>query len=86
MPIVLLTCVVGSKIQCLLLALILSLIGGSFGYGLSLILRMELTLPGFILCPPPQYNPIITFHGLASSIAGIAYSIGLFILMKCIKE
>ena len=25
---------------------------------------MELTLPGFILCPPPQYNPIITFHGL----------------------
>ena len=46
------------------LYILYGLIGGSFGYGLSLILRIELTLPGFILCPPPQYNPIITFHGL----------------------
>ena len=46
------------------LHILYGLIGGSFGYGLSLILRIELTLPGFILCSPPQYNPIITFHGL----------------------
>ena len=46
------------------LHILYGLIGGSFGYGLPLILRIELTSPGFILCPPPQYNPIITFHGL----------------------
>jgi len=40
------------------------LIGGSFGYGLSLILRIELALPGFILCSSLQYYSIITFHGL----------------------
>jgi cytochrome c oxidase subunit 1 len=40
------------------------LIGGSFGYGLSLILRIELALPGFIVCSSLQYNSIITFHGL----------------------
>ena len=40
------------------------LIGGSIGYGLSSILRLELTLPGFILCPSLQYNPNLTFHGI----------------------
>ena len=32
------------------------LIGGSIGFGLSIILRLELALPGFILCSPLQYN------------------------------
>ena len=40
------------------------LIGGSIGFGLSIILRLELALPGFILCPPLQYNSNITFHGI----------------------
>ena len=40
------------------------LIGGSFGYGLSLILRLELALPGFSICSALQYNSNITFHGL----------------------
>ena len=40
------------------------LIGGSIGFGLSIILRLELALPGFILCPPLQYNCNITFHGI----------------------
>ena len=46
------------------LHILYGLIGGSFGYGLSLILRIELTSPGFLICSSPQYNPIITFHGL----------------------
>ena len=40
------------------------LIGGSIGFGLPIILRLELALPGFILCSSLQYNPNITFHGL----------------------
>jgi len=40
------------------------LIGGSIGFGLSLILRLELALPGFIISSSLQYNPCITFHGI----------------------
>jgi cytochrome c oxidase subunit 1 len=40
------------------------LIGGSIGFGLSIILRLELVLPGFILCSSLQYYSIITFHGI----------------------
>ena len=40
------------------------LIGGSIGFGLPIILRLELALPGFIPCPPLQYNSNITFHGI----------------------
>jgi heme/copper-type cytochrome/quinol oxidase subunit 1 len=47
-----------------ILYIVYGLIGGSFGYGLSLILRIELALPGFILCSSLQYYSIITFHGL----------------------
>ena len=42
----------------------LGLIGGSIGFGLSIILWLELVLPGFILCSSLQYNSIITFHGI----------------------
>jgi cytochrome c oxidase subunit 1 len=42
----------------------LGIIGGSIGFGLSIILRLELVLPGFILCSSLQYNSIITFHGI----------------------
>jgi len=47
-----------------LLYILYGLIGGSIGYSLSIILRMELALPGFILSSSLQYNSIITFHGL----------------------
>ena len=40
------------------------LIGGSIGFGLPIILRLELALPGFILCSFLQYNSNITFHGI----------------------
>ena len=40
------------------------LIGGSIGFGLSIILRLELALPGFIICSSLQYNSNITFHGI----------------------
>ena len=40
------------------------LIGGSIGFGLSIILRLELALPGFIPCSSLQYNANITFHGI----------------------
>jgi len=40
------------------------LIGGSIGFGLSIILRLELVLPGFILSSSFQYNSNITFHGI----------------------
>ena len=33
-------------------------------YGISIILRLELALPGFILCSSLQYNSNITFHGI----------------------
>jgi len=40
--------------------IITGLIGGSIGFGLSIILRLELALPGFILCSSLQYNSNIT--------------------------
>ena len=40
------------------------LIGGSIGLSLSLILRLELALPGFLICSSIQYNSCITFHGI----------------------
>ena len=40
------------------------LIGGSFGFGMSIILRIELALPGFLICSSLQYNSSITFHGI----------------------
>jgi len=42
----------------------LGLIGGVIGFTLSLVLRLELALPGFIICSSLQYNSIITFHGV----------------------
>lgn len=44
--------------------LCIGLIGGIIGYSLSVILRIELSLPGFIINSSLQYNSIITFHGL----------------------
>ena len=40
------------------------LIGGSIGIGMSIIIRLALSLPGFILLPSMQYNSCITFHGI----------------------
>ena len=39
-------------------------IGGSFGFGLPITIRLELGLPGLIIRPSVQYNPMITFHGI----------------------
>jgi hypothetical protein len=44
--------------------IISGLIGGAIGFTLSLILRLELALPGFIICSSLQYNSCITFHGI----------------------
>lgn len=44
--------------------IILGRIGGSFGFGLSIIIRLELSLPGLIICSSVQYNSMITFHGI----------------------
>ncbi|MCP4062960.1 MAG: hypothetical protein GY740_06770 [Gammaproteobacteria bacterium] len=44
--------------------IITGLIGGSIGFGLPIIIRLELALPGFILCSSLQYNPNISFHGI----------------------
>ena len=39
-------------------------IGGIIGFTLSFIVRLELSLPGFIICSSLQYNSTITFHGI----------------------
>jgi heme/copper-type cytochrome/quinol oxidase subunit 1 len=44
--------------------IISGLIGGSIGFGLSIISRSELALPGYIICSSLQYNSYITFHGI----------------------
>lgn len=44
--------------------MLVGLIGGSIGWGLSVIIRIELGLPGFILCSSFSYNSVITFHGI----------------------
>jgi len=47
-----------------ILYIIIGLLGGSFGFGLSIIIRLELSLPGFNIISSLNYNSIITFHGL----------------------
>jgi heme/copper-type cytochrome/quinol oxidase subunit 1 len=39
-------------------------IGGSVGFGLSILLRLELACPGYVLLSSLQYNSILTFHGI----------------------
>ena len=59
------------------------LIGGSIGFGLSIILRLELALPGFILCSSLQYNPNITFTVFYIELIGIwttIFTLGIIIL------
>jgi len=44
--------------------IITGIVGGLIGFTLSLIIRLELALPGFIISSSLQYNSIITFHGI----------------------
>ena len=44
--------------------ILIGLIGGFFGFALSVIIRLELSLPGFNLTSSLNYNSVITFHGL----------------------
>jgi heme/copper-type cytochrome/quinol oxidase subunit 1 len=44
--------------------IIIGLIGGSFGFGLSIIIRLELALNGYSVASSLNYNSVITFHGL----------------------
>lgn len=43
---------------------LVGLIGGSIGWGLSVIIRIELGLPGFAIVSSLSYNSVITFHGI----------------------
>jgi len=43
---------------------ILGRIGGSFGFGPPITIRLELSLPGLIIRTSVQYNSMITFHGI----------------------
>jgi heme/copper-type cytochrome/quinol oxidase subunit 1 len=47
-----------------LIYIFIGLIGGSIGFGLSILIRLELTLPGFNITSSLNYNSIITFHGI----------------------
>jgi cytochrome c oxidase subunit 1 len=40
------------------------IIGGSIGFALSMIMRLELGLPGYVLLSANQYNLAITMHGI----------------------
>jgi heme/copper-type cytochrome/quinol oxidase subunit 1 len=40
------------------------IIGGSFGIGISIIIRVEIALPGFVVSSSLLYNSLITFHGI----------------------
>jgi heme/copper-type cytochrome/quinol oxidase subunit 1 len=44
--------------------IVLGWMGGSMGFGLSMIMRLELGLPGLMICSSVQYNGMITFHGI----------------------
>jgi hypothetical protein len=40
------------------------ILGGTIGFALSIIIRLELSLPAYVLTSALQYNSNITFHGL----------------------
>ena len=43
---------------------LIALCGGSLGFTCSILMRFELSLPGYILVSSLQYNNLITFHGI----------------------
>ena len=53
---------VGDIMRCLKFFIIIDRDGES--WGLSIIIRVELGLPGFIICSSFSYNSCITFHGI----------------------
>jgi heme/copper-type cytochrome/quinol oxidase subunit 1 len=44
--------------------MLVGMIGGGFGWGLSVIIRIELGLPGYAITSSLSYNSVITFHGI----------------------
>ncbi len=44
--------------------MVAGIVGGSVGFGLSILLRLELACPGYVLLSSLQYNSIPTFHGI----------------------
>jgi heme/copper-type cytochrome/quinol oxidase subunit 1 len=44
--------------------LLLGMFGGFYGFGLSLIIRMEWGLSGYVFVSGNVYNSSISFHGL----------------------
>ena len=56
-------------------------IGGPFGSGLPITIRLELSSPGLIIRPPVQYNPMITFHGIFTSESFIVIIILSFLMV-----
>jgi heme/copper-type cytochrome/quinol oxidase subunit 1 len=47
-----------------LMYILCGIIGGTIGFALSIVIRLELSLPSYVLCSSLQYNSNITFHGL----------------------
>jgi heme/copper-type cytochrome/quinol oxidase subunit 1 len=47
-----------------LVYILIGLLGGSIGFALSFLIRLELSLPGFNVSSSLNYNSLITFHGL----------------------
>ena len=44
--------------------LLSGIIGGSVGIAFSIVIRLELSLPGYLICSSLQYNSATTFHGI----------------------
>jgi cytochrome c oxidase subunit 1 len=44
--------------------LVVGILGGSIGFALSVLIRLELGCTGYVLLSALQYNSCITFHGL----------------------
>jgi len=51
--------------------ILVGIIGGSLGYGLSILLRLELSCSGYVSMSWLQYNSIITFHGIYMTLSMI---------------
>jgi len=43
---------------------LVGIMGGSLGIGMSVVIRLELSLPGYVFVSSLQYNSSMTFHGI----------------------
>ena len=62
--------------------IVIGLVGGSLGFGLSIIIRLELGLPGFNNVSSLNYNSVIILNYFIVQLVGMELMLVIFIINR----